>query len=167
MAKNSSWPVTGLFSMGPLKDLKDFKLILNESKLFPWWSKISSIPLRILRVNGQGLFLAVSYRKPALIKGCRTSLENTNLDALFESHFSLGFTFLLCRFINVSYVMEFLAWWVLKSKVFAQKLTSVKWNCCTLWIDIALCTSKVQNLTGSILTIKNQSKLLKMVFYMI
>ena len=61
------------------------------------------------RVTGQGLFLAISYRKPALIQGCRTSLENTNLDALFESHFSLGFTFLLCRFINVSYVMEFLA----------------------------------------------------------
>ena len=33
---------------------------------------------------------------------------------------------------NVSYVLEFLAWWVLKSKVFAQK-----WNCCILWIDIA------------------------------
>ena len=38
--------------------------------------------------------------------------------------------------INVSYVMEFLAWWVLKSKVFAQKSTVVKWNCCILWIDI-------------------------------
>ena len=37
---------------------------------------------------------------------------------------------------NVSYVMEFLAWWVLKSKVFAQKSTVVKWNCCILWIDI-------------------------------
>ena len=32
--------------------------------------------------------------------------------------------------------MEFLAWWVLKSKVFAQKSTVVKWNCCILWIDI-------------------------------
>ena len=41
---------------------------------------------------------------------------------------------LLC--INVSYVMEFLAWWVLKSKVFAQKSTVVKWNCCILSIDI-------------------------------
>ena len=37
----------------------------------------------------------------------------------------------------VSYVMEFLAWWVLKSKVFNQKSTVVKWNCCILWIDIA------------------------------
>ena len=32
--------------------------------------------------------------------------------------------------------MEFLAWWVLKSKVFAQKSTVVKWNCCILQIDI-------------------------------
>jgi hypothetical protein len=38
---------------------------------------------------------------------------------------------------NVSYVMEFLAWWVLKSKVFTQKSSVVKWNCCILWIDIA------------------------------
>ena len=27
--------VTGLWCRGPLKDLKDSKLILNESKLFP------------------------------------------------------------------------------------------------------------------------------------
>ena len=32
--------------------------------------------------------------------------------------------------------MEFLAWWVLKSKVFAQKSTVVKKNCFILWIDI-------------------------------
>ena len=38
--------------------------------------------------------------------------------------------------INVSYVIEFLAWWVLKSKVFAQKSTVVKWNYCILWVDI-------------------------------
>ena len=38
---------------------------------------------------------------------------------------------------NVSYVMDFLAWWVQKSKVFAQKSTVVNWNCCILWIDIA------------------------------
>ena len=29
------WPVKGLGRWGRLKDLKDFKLILNESKLFP------------------------------------------------------------------------------------------------------------------------------------
>jgi hypothetical protein len=39
--------------------------------------------------------------------------------------------------INVSYAMEFLASWVLKSKVFTHKSTVVKWNCCILWIDIA------------------------------
>ena len=33
---------------------------------------------------------------------------------------------------NVSYVMKFLTWWVLISKVFAQKSTVFKWNCCIL-----------------------------------
>ena len=32
--------------------------------------------------------------------------------------------------------MEFLAWWVLQSEVFAQKSTVVNWNCSILWIDI-------------------------------
>ena len=75
MAKNSSWPVTGLGSREPLKDLKDSKLILNESKLFPWSSMISLVPFRIFRgplfpkpVTGQELFFAISYSKPAL--GC-------------------------------------------------------------------------------------------------
>ena len=46
--------------------------------------------------------------------------------------------FYMCPYLfNVRYVMEFLAWWVLKSKVFTQKSTVVKWNCCILWIDIA------------------------------
>ena len=70
-AKNSSWPVTGLGSRGPLKDLKQ---ILNESKLFLGSSRISLVPFRTLRgplfpkpVTGQELFFAVSYSKPALI----------------------------------------------------------------------------------------------------
>ena len=58
--------VPGLKSRGPLKDLKDAKLILNESKLFPWSSRISLVPFRTFRVTGQELFLAVSYSKPAL-----------------------------------------------------------------------------------------------------
>ena len=49
-------------------------------------------------------------------------------------------------YINVSYVMEFLAWWVLKNRVFAQKSTVVKWNCCILWIDIAPGPQKVPKL---------------------
>ena len=63
-------------SRGPVKDLKDSKLILNEtneSKLFPWSSKISLVlfgtfsgPLFPKPVTGQKLFLAVSYSKPAL-----------------------------------------------------------------------------------------------------
>ena len=71
--KSSSWPVTGLRNKGPLKDSMDFKLILNESKLFPWSSRISLVPFRTFRgplfpkpVTGQELFLAVSYSKPAL-----------------------------------------------------------------------------------------------------
>ena len=49
MAKSSSWPVTGLGKREPLKDLKDSKLILNESKLFPWLSRISLVPFRTFR----------------------------------------------------------------------------------------------------------------------
>ena len=52
------------------------------------------------------------------------------IDSPFKAHY---FTIN----VNVSYVMEFLAWWVLKIKVFAQKSTVVKWNCCILWINIA------------------------------
>ena len=39
--------------------------------------------------------------------------------------------------------MEFLAWWVFKSKVFAQKSTVVKWNCYILWIDIVWSLQKL------------------------
>ena len=67
--------VTGLWSRGSLKDLKDSKLILNESKLFPLSSRISLVPFRTFRgplfpkpVTGQELFFAVSYSKLALIK---------------------------------------------------------------------------------------------------
>ena len=42
--------------------------------------------------------------------------------------------------------MEFLAWWVLISQVFAQKSTAVKWNCCILQIDIAPGPQKVPEL---------------------
>ena len=64
-AKKSSWPVTGLWNRGTLKDLNDSKLIVNESKWFPWSSRINLIPFRIFRgplfhkpvTAGQELFL--------------------------------------------------------------------------------------------------------------
>ena len=66
-------PVTDLWSRGPLKNLKDSKLNVNESKLFPWSSRISLVPFRTFRgplfpkpITGQELFFAVSYSKPAL-----------------------------------------------------------------------------------------------------
>ena len=50
--------------IGDLKDLNDSKLIVNESKWFPWSSRINSIPFRIFRgplfhkpVTGQEHFL--------------------------------------------------------------------------------------------------------------
>ena len=48
--------------------LKDSKLILNESKLFPWSSSVNLVQFRTFRgpVTGQELFLAVSYSKLAL-----------------------------------------------------------------------------------------------------
>ena len=52
---------------------------------------------------------------------------------LFECVFNIVvLVFAMDTYINVSYVMEFLAWWVLKSKVYAQKSTAVKWYCCIL-----------------------------------
>ena len=39
--------------------------------------------------------------------------------------------------------MEFLAWWVFKSKVFDQKSTVVKWKCYILWIDIVWSLQKL------------------------
>ena len=64
-------------SRGPLKDLNDSKLIINESKLFPQSSRISLIPFRTFRgsllpkpVTGQELLLAISYTKPALAIVC-------------------------------------------------------------------------------------------------
>ena len=66
--KRSSWPVTGLWNRGPLKDLNDFKLIVYECKWFPWSSRINFLPFRIFRgplfhkpVTGQELLFAVSY----------------------------------------------------------------------------------------------------------
>ena len=61
-------------------DLKDYKLILNESKFFPRSSRINLVPFRTLRgplcskpVTGQELFFAVSYSKPALGFRCQMS----------------------------------------------------------------------------------------------
>ena len=65
--------------------------------------------------------------------------------------------------INVSYVMEFFAWWVLKSKVFAQKSTVVKWNCCILWIDIVWGLQKLDLILGN--KVVQKLKLEKNVFY--
>ena len=62
-----------LLRRGPLKDLKDSKLIQNESKLFLWSPRISLALFRTFRghlfpkpVTGQELCLAFSYSKPAL-----------------------------------------------------------------------------------------------------
>ena len=48
-SKKSSWPVTGFRNRGPLKDLNVSKLIVHESKWFPWSSRINLIPFRIFR----------------------------------------------------------------------------------------------------------------------
>ena len=61
--KKDFWPVTGLRNRGTLKNLNDSKLIVYESKWFPWPSRINFIPFRIFRgplfhkpVTGQELF---------------------------------------------------------------------------------------------------------------
>ena len=63
-------------------------------------------------------------------------------------------------YCNVSYIMEFLAWWVLKSKVFAQNSTGVKLNCCILWIDIEWGLQKLGLILESKVVQKGSPKLI-------
>ena len=72
MAKNSSWPVTGLGNKGPLKVLNGAKLILDDhgNNLDSFKISLESFmsfrsPLRYK--PGQELFFAISYSKPALV----------------------------------------------------------------------------------------------------
>jgi hypothetical protein len=73
MAKNSSWPVTGLENKGPLKVLNGTKLIVDDhwNNLDPFRISLESFgffkaPLLHKPVTGQELFFAVSYSKLAL-----------------------------------------------------------------------------------------------------
>ena len=73
MAKNSSWPVTGLENEGPLKFLNGTKLILGDhgNNLDSFISSLESfrsfrVPLLFKPVTGQELFFAICYSKPAL-----------------------------------------------------------------------------------------------------
>ena len=117
MAKNSSLPVTGLGSRGPLKDLKDSKLILNESKLFPWSSRISLVPFRTFRgplfpkpVTGQELFFAISYSKLALTSAwlvAETTLSSA-ITNLTKAQWTTFCASTVCRsqFDNLIYVVR-------------------------------------------------------------
>ena len=77
MAKNSSWPVTGLGNKGPLKVLNGTKLMLDDhgNNLDSFRISLESFrsfrsfrgPLFHKPVTGQELFFAISYSKPALI----------------------------------------------------------------------------------------------------
>ena len=74
MAKNSSWPVTGLGNKGPIKVLNGTKLILDDhgNKLDSFRLSLEAFrsfrgPLLLKPVTGQELFFAVSYSKPALV----------------------------------------------------------------------------------------------------
>ena len=76
-----------------MKVLNGTKLILNESKLFPWSSRISLVPFRTFKgplpVIGQELFLAVS-----VVKKLRLLLTNI-FRILLE--YSLQFFFSSCH----------------------------------------------------------------------
>ena len=74
-----------------MTDLKGSKLILNESKLFPWSSRISLVPFRTFRgplfpkpVTGQELFLAISYSKPALGKKWCVLAKRKSMESVVE-----------------------------------------------------------------------------------
>ena len=68
MAKNSSWPVTGLGNKGPLKVLNGTKLIIDDhgNNLDSFRISLKSFrffrgPLLLKPVTGQELFFAISY----------------------------------------------------------------------------------------------------------
>ena len=74
MAKNSSWPVTGLGNKAPLKVLNGTKLILDDhgNNLDSFRISLESFrsfrgPLLPKPVTDQELFFAVPYSKPALV----------------------------------------------------------------------------------------------------
>ena len=78
------------------------------------------------------------------VERCRLCLRYTSRSAKCHRQAAVGHWVSLCVCsvvgwmivyqlgISVSYIMEFLAWWVQKSKVFAQKSTVYKWNYCIL-----------------------------------
>ena len=101
MAKNSFWPVNGLRSRGPLKDMK--------SKFLPWSSRLCLVPFRTFRwplfpkpVIGQELFLAVSHSKLAL--------SNTRNVARFTELVTWPFSITLPPWILIGSKMM-LIWW--------------------------------------------------------
>ena len=121
LQKNSSWPVTGLWSRGPLKDLKDSKLILNESKLFPLSSRVSLVPFRTFRgplfpklVTGQELLCAVSNSRPSLI-GYITKVNQSKrlfwilskiLDFLLHGNYSFLQQIFSIQIFNMNYFLD-------------------------------------------------------------
>ena len=103
--------------------LKDSKLILNESKLFPWSSMISLLPSRTFRgslfpepITSQELFFAISYCKPALIvewwfSGLMNSIHEEHC-LLFKIFHFLTLIVLILAFVSSVdiFPLPFLKW---------------------------------------------------------
>ena len=91
MAKNSSWPVTGLGNKGPLKVLNGTKLILDDhgNNLDSFRIRLKSFrsfrgPLLLQPVTVQELFFALSYSKPTLIMGRIKCISNRHFKFKFS-----------------------------------------------------------------------------------
>ena len=104
--KNAQWPGQRLCETA-------FDLVTDSSYILKYFSPIvlDKVALHIYK------YLLLQSNKRVL---SYASLLVSNLPADFNIY------------TNVSWVMEFLTRWVLKSKVVAQKSTVVKWNCCLL-----------------------------------
>ena len=141
-SRNTQWYNTGTYyveSMCFQSDRFHFRYLLTwcGSKLY---SNAALLDLVYQTLEKLLMYLCIFFNRTLnvlIIKNLKTVCPLHTLCPESSENIPILFQGQTYTTVNVSYVMEFLAWWVLKSKVFAQKSTVVKWNCCILWTDIA------------------------------
>ena len=124
------------------ENFKTFAILAQNSRQF---TKNISQLRKIENKEHNFIILRVCPVRIISLGGLNIEVHN-GIKSSTKSHFLFGKIEITRINTNVSYVMEFLAWCVLKSKIFAQKSTAFKWNCCILWIDIVPGPQKVPKL---------------------
>ena len=133
------------WSLGPLPTLKYDDVIYGRpSGFFDLYNigetprTIANMPNDTSSIDKESNIILLSHEKivpkiaPKICKNRKILVRSSNFR---QKEAEFGMILYFSDFntcINVSYVMQFLAWWVLKSNVFAQKSTVFKWNCCIL-----------------------------------